>query len=81
MRIEKLGRFGHHPDPAIYFEVEVESIVGMDLDREWGFDDHRDLERRVDTAMEFIVGGDPGAIAAKATLREIASRLRQQAGA
>lgn len=64
-------KFGHHPDPAIDFCVEVEEIQAMACNRKIGFDPEPTLGPRVDRAMQFRVGGDIGAIDAKATLREI----------
>lgn len=29
MSDENLGRFGHHPDPAIDFEIEVEALSSL----------------------------------------------------
>jgi len=68
--------FAHHPDPAIGFCIEVEELEAIMIDRENGFPnpDDADLERRIDLAMSFCVGGDPGAIAAKDKLREIEDR-------
>ncbi|NTF17980.1 hypothetical protein G6L37_06155 [Agrobacterium rubi] len=72
---EKLGRFGHHPDPAVDFCVEVEV-----LDSEWfntkigfttGTPPVEELRRRTEAAMDFRVGGDLNAIAAKGMLRRI----------
>jgi hypothetical protein len=70
---EKLGRFGHHPDPAIDYCVEVEELMSIATDRKRGFanPDDGSLEKRVGRAMEFIVGGDPSAIDAKAEVRAI----------
>lgn len=70
----RLGRFGHHVNPASDFCIEVEAIEGCFHDAQ------RDLPGkridcaflgRIDTAMDFVVGGDPIAVAAKATLRQI----------
>ena len=73
---EKLGRFGHHPEPDIDFEVEVEELVGMAINRRTGFDREPDLERRVERAMGFRVGGVPSCVAAKDDLRKIDAELR-----
>jgi hypothetical protein len=73
-----LGRFGHHPDPAIDFEVEVEELEGMAYNRRVGFDPEPTLDARVEKAMGFVVGGDPGAIAAKAVLRDLEKSLKAQ---
>lgn len=76
---EKLGRFDHHPDPAIDFEVEVEELIGMAYNRRVGFDPEPDLDRRVERAMQFSVGGVPSCVSAKAELRKIDVELREQA--
>ncbi|MBY3162081.1 hypothetical protein HFO65_15715 [Rhizobium laguerreae] len=75
--IEKLGRFGHHPDPAIDFCVEVEELEGMMFNRRVGFDAEPALDSRVEKAMDFRVGGDMNAIGARQTLKEIDAELRQ----
>jgi hypothetical protein len=75
---ETLGRFGHHPDPAIDFEIEVDDLVGMEVNRTTGFDPEPDLDARTDRALKFIVGGVATCIEAKDHLREIYARLRQQ---
>lgn len=69
--METLGRFGHHPDPAIDFCVEVEEIQAMACNRKIGFDPEPTLDRRIDQAMQFRVGGDPIAVAAKGMLRDV----------
>lgn len=72
---EKLGRFDHHPDPAIDFCVEVETLENEWLNTKIGFMNGTPpldaLRRRVDKAMDFRVGGDLNAIAAKSLLRRI----------
>lgn len=71
-----LGRFGHHPNPAIDFCIEVEALQGRLFDADHGISKPgsepeavkavlKDIER----AMDFIVGGDQGAVAAKQFLR------------
>lgn len=69
----RLGRFEHHPDPAIDFCVEVEEIQSIAHDRSIGFANPDDsaLEDRIFRAMQFNVGGDANAVNAKALLREI----------
>jgi hypothetical protein len=79
--IEKLGRFGHHPDPAIDYCVEVEELEGMMFNRRVGFDAEPSLDERVGKAMGFSVGGDQNAIGARQTLKEIDAELRQIVGA
>lgn len=72
---EKPGRFGHHPDPAIDFCVEVETLDGEWLNTKIGFMNGTpsadELRRRTDRAMDFQVGGDLNAIGAKSILRVI----------
>lgn len=85
---EKAGRFGHHPEPAIDFCIEVEALEGHLFDAKHGIgktgheprriDD--EFRRRVSSAMDFIVGGDQIAIAAKATLRSISAQVQDVAG-
>lgn len=84
----KVGRFGHHPEPAIDFCIEVEALEGHLFDAKHGIgkpgheprrvDD--DFRRRVSDAMYFIVGGDQIAITAKATLRSIYTQVQDEAG-
>lgn len=72
--LERLGRFGHHPCPATDFCVEVEELGAITADKQLGLRaDEPWPETRIRKAMEFIVGGDPIAIQAKANLREIAA--------
>lgn len=75
---EVLGRFGHHPDPAIDFEVEVETLQGQLYDATHGVtspDEIPAIRERIDNAMGFRVGGDLGAISAKTMLRGLAANL------
>ena len=73
--IERLGRFGHHPNPAIDFCVEVEVLENEAFNHSIGFMNQTpsrdEIRKRIDAAMLFIVGGDIQAIAAKSTLRDI----------
>lgn len=82
---EKLGRFGHHPDPATDFSVEVEVLEGEWLNTRIGFLNGTptvdELRRRTERAMEFRVGGDPIAISAKAHLRRLVAELEKQMAA
>ena len=68
---KKLGRFGHHPDPAIDFCVEVDAIDGMIADHRAGLCSKPPIVERIMKAMEFRVGGDAHAVAAKDTLRAL----------
>jgi hypothetical protein len=76
---EKVGRFGHHPSPAIDFCVEVGALEAMEYERAHGFDPHNDFEHRLSRALDFNVGGDEIAVRAKDILRGIASRARPDA--
>jgi hypothetical protein len=80
--VEKLGRFGHHPDPAIDFEVEVETIQGLLYDATLGvtsLDGISGIVERIDRAMEFRTGGDLGAVAAKQMLRGLEKEAKKYA--
>lgn len=70
---QEVGRFNHHPDPAIDFCVEVEEIQSIAYDRSIGFHNPDDagLADRIFRAMQFNVGGDANAVSAKAMLRDI----------
>lgn len=69
----ELGRFGHHPDPAIDFCHEVECCENdaYDLRASTRYTDRRQLLVRIDRAMSFRVGGDEGCVSAKQRLREL----------
>lgn len=78
---EKLGKFGHHPDPAIDFEVEIETIQSLLYDATHGVtsrDDIPAISERISKAMDFRVGGDPGAVAAKHMLRDLEKEAAKQ---
>jgi hypothetical protein len=67
-----LAQFGHHPDPAIDFTVEVESLQSIMTDRALGLRPEWTeirLRERVGRALQFRVGGDEAAVQAKAQLR------------
>lgn len=79
-----LGRFGHHPDPAIDFCIEVDCLESRLNQAELGIGKPgsepetveavlADIER----AMDFRVGGDQGAVDAKAALRAVEDRARR----
>lgn len=72
---EKLGRFGHHPLHADDFCVEVEALLGMEADVRAGLAEMTDLRSRVEKALSFRVGGDEFAVAAMASLRDLADRI------
>lgn len=77
--VQESGRFGHHPDPATDFCVEVEAIEGYHYDAQRGLSKPGEPPRQIDpafrvrvnAAMDFVVGGDPVAVRAKAILRQI----------
>lgn len=83
MRNERIGRFGHHPDPAIDFCVEVEAIEGEAININIGFTNgtpsRSELMERVERALTFRVGGDLNCVDAKQKLREISVALTQAA--
>lgn len=76
----KCGMFGHHPDPAIDFCVEVEEIEAIWIDRcnKFANPDDPSLESRVRRAMMFKVGGDIHAINAKDRVRKIDADLGEE---
>lgn len=74
----KLGRFDHHPDPAIDFEIEVQSLQARLFDAKGSIskpgtkpENVADVLAGITSAMSFRVGGDPSAVAAKSVLREL----------
>lgn len=83
----ELCRFNHHPDPAIDFCVEVESLLGEIENQRIGFKNgtpaQHEIDKRIEHALDFKVGGDQGAILAKQQLRAalstVASRDREDA--
>jgi hypothetical protein len=77
---QPLGRFGHHPDPATDFEVEVASLQARLFDAQHGIaNDACQLEpiaqvrEAIERAMSFRVGGAPSSVRAKQILRELES--------
>ncbi|APU89004.1 hypothetical protein Rctr197k_221 [Virus Rctr197k] len=71
---EQLGRFGHHPDPAVDFCVEVDAIEGLEADVEALIAQPEELTARIKRAMDFRVGGNEQAVIAKNRLRSIEAR-------
>lgn len=76
--IERLGRFNHHPDPAIDFCIEVESLQGRLRSARLGIAKPGEapeciscIKADIQRALEFTTGGDPNAIDAKWLLREL----------
>jgi hypothetical protein len=78
-RAVALGRFDHHPDPAIDFCIEVEEIQSIIENARLGLsgmgheEDRADLNNRIERALDFRVGGDEQAVNAKAVLRRVAA--------
>jgi len=72
----KLGRFGHHPDPAVDFCVEVDAIEGMVADLGAGIGDWKIVKLRIAKALQFNVGGVEAAVNAKACLRKLGVEFR-----
>jgi len=86
-KAEKLARFGHHPDPAIDFEIEVQSLEARLIDAENGYakigtepEAVASVLADIKRAMEFRVGGDPSAVAAKQALRNLEARALTASG-
>jgi hypothetical protein len=73
----KIGRFGHHPDPATDFAVEVDEIEGMVADVKAGLEKPKAVDDRLFKAMQFRVGGTVLAVAAKQALRQAAADLKE----
>lgn len=78
----ELCRFGHHPEPSTDFCVEVEEIQSIHTNQKLGLtgygheEDYAGVDRRIEQAMQFRVGGTVEAVVSKAILREIeAERL------
>lgn len=67
--MEKLGRFGHHPEPSTDFCVEVDCIEGLLCDVRAGLEPLDNVRKRIDRAMQFRVGGCMHAVNAKSVLR------------
>ena len=73
---DSLGRFGHHPDPATDFEIEVQALESIVTDREHGLRRSEPWPgERLACAMTFKVGGVETAVEAKALLRDLEPRL------
>lgn len=76
---DALGRFGHHPDPAIDFchEVDCCEADAHGLRGEVGVNLRGALLLRIERAMTFRVGGDAGCIAAKRGLRDLEAAIKE----
>jgi len=57
--VEKLGRFGHHPDPTTDYECEIDALIGMAYER-LTMGGYPDLEDRISRAMTFRTLQTPG---------------------
>ncbi len=57
MTTERLGRFDHHPNPAIDYCCEVDALEGMKWDVAAGLDTHEAYRQRLTRALDFNVGG------------------------
>ena len=77
-RERKLGRFGHHPYPAVDFCVEVDAIESLAEDVKVGLATSEILKERVFRAMLFKVGGGRQAIEAKKVLRKVEDAIKAQ---
>jgi hypothetical protein len=73
--VQPTSRFGHHPDPAVDFCIEVDCIEGDAYDFRAGINDREAPKERITRAMTFIIGGDPYAIRAKGRLRELEAAI------
>lgn len=56
---QRLGRFGHHPEPEIDYECEIDALIGIAYER-LTMGGHSDLEERITKAMAFQVLQRPG---------------------
>ena len=76
------SRFGHHPDPVTDFCVEVQHLMWLNHDVKVGRlgADPDELYDRVSNALDFNVGGDKNAAAAKAVLRRISLAIMTRLG-
>jgi hypothetical protein len=79
---EALGRFGHHPNPAVDFCCEVDALEGYAAEyKAGGFGiDKAALTERIARALTFVVGGDEHAVAAKGQLRRLEDSLAPKQG-
>lgn len=68
---EKLGRFGHHPNPVDDFCVEVDRLEGLAYDVSVGVADRDAVADQIARAMDFQVGAVEMAVSAKHRLRAI----------
>lgn len=68
----ELGRFGHHPDPATDYEIEVQALESIISDKAIGLRVYDPMpEKRLRRALDFRVGGVPTSVSARALLLKI----------
>jgi len=67
--------FGHHPDPAVDFCVEVDTLEGLVEDVRAGLEKRKPVEDRIFRATMFRVGGDERAVEARKRLLEAESKI------
>lgn len=82
--VDALGRFGHHPDPANDFCIEVETLEARLINARLGFNKAglepetvEAVQRDIEHALKFRVGGDPIAVRAMGELRALAARTKE----
>lgn len=75
MTSEALGRFGHHPDVAIDYCVEVEFLEGLWRDVKAGIEEKPAFELRLTKALSFQAGGDVHAVSSMHSLRRLAREV------
>jgi len=80
---EGLGRFGNHPDPATDFCIEVEKLESRLHQAQHGLlkpgtepETVAAVLNDIQRAMDFRVGGDEGAVAAKGILRGLEDQAK-----
>lgn len=75
MEVKANGRFGHHPDQAIDFEVEVGDLEAEIYHHKVGFQNGtpslEEIKERISRAMTFRVGAVETCVKAKQRLREL----------
>ena len=74
---ERLARFGHHADAATDYCLEVECVEGLVADVRARLQDPDEVEKRIERAMYFRVGGDLHAVNAKHVLRQCEGQLAE----
>lgn len=69
--MNNLGRFGHHPNPAIDFEIESNIILDMEYNIKNNISEHPTFQERLTKALEFPIGVIEICILAKQKLKKI----------